>query len=67
MDSIDAIEARCPANADNVQLWQEFKTHRYVQALKDHNECRDCLNQKVLTERRKWPEHSQIQAELIKT
>ena len=65
VDSIDAIEARYPANGDNVRLWQDFKTHRYVQALKDHEEFRDYLNQKVLTERQ-WPDHSQIQAELTR-
>ena len=39
------------ANGDKVRLWQDFKTHRYVQALKDHEEFRDYVNQKVLTER----------------
>ena len=51
VDSINAIEARYSANADKVRLWQDFKTHRYVQALKDHDEFRDYPNQKVLTER----------------
>ena len=63
VDSIDAIEARYPANADKVRLWQDFKTHRYVQSLKDHEEFRGYLNQKEITERQ-WPDHSQIQAEL---
>ena len=65
VDSIDAIEARYPANGDKVRLWQDFKTHRYVQALKDHEEFRDYLNQKVLTERQ-WPDHSQMRAELTR-
>ena len=47
VDSIDAIEARYPTNADKVRLWQDFKTYRHVQALKDHEEFRDYLNQKV--------------------
>ena len=34
VDSIDAIEAWYPANGDKIRLWQDFKTHRYVQALK---------------------------------
>jgi len=63
VDSIDAIEVRYPVNADKVRLSQDFKTHRYVQALKEHEEFRHYLNQKVLTERQ-WTDHSQIHAVL---
>ena len=38
VDSIDAIKSRYPANGDKVRLCLEFKTHRYVQSLKDHEE-----------------------------
>jgi len=34
VESIDAIEAK----ADKIRLWKDFKTIRYVQALKDHSE-----------------------------
>ena len=60
-DNISAIESRYPT----ARLWKDFKTHRFVQALKDHNEFRDYLNQKVLTER-VWSDHFVIEAELIR-
>ena len=63
--NISAIESRYPTEQDKSRLWQDFKTHRFVQALKDHDEFRDYLNQKVLTER-VWPNHSVIEAELIR-
>jgi hypothetical protein len=59
IDNVSAIEARYPNDRDKARLWEDFKTHRFVQALKDHEEFRDYLNQKVLTERQ-WPDHSQI-------
>ena len=65
IDNISAIESRYPTEQDKSRLWQDFKTHRFVQALKDHDEFRDYLNQKVLTER-VWPDHSVIEAELIR-
>jgi hypothetical protein len=65
IDNVSAIEARYPTAPDKSRLWQDFKTHRFVQAPKDHDEFRDYLNQKVLTER-VWPDHSVIEAELIR-
>ena len=49
IDNISAIESRYPTEQDKSRLWQDFKTHRFVQVLKDHEEFRDYLNQKVLT------------------
>ena len=65
IDNISAIESRYPTEQDKSRLWQDFKTHRFVQALKDHDEFRDYLNKKVLTER-VWPDHSVSEAKLIR-
>jgi hypothetical protein len=65
IDNVSSIEARYPNDRDKARLWEDFKTHIFVQALKDHEEFRDYLNQKFLTERQ-WPDHSQIQAESVR-
>jgi hypothetical protein len=65
IDNVTAIEARYPNDCIDKALWEAFKTHRFVQVFKDHEEFRDYLNQKVLTERQ-LSDHSQIQAELVR-
>ena len=48
IDNIGVIESRYPTDQDKSRQWKDFKTHRFVKALKDHDEFRDYLNQKVL-------------------
>ena len=65
IDNISAIESRYLTDQDKSRVWQDFKTHCFVQTLKDYDEFRYYLNQKVLTER-VWPNHLVIEAELIR-
>jgi len=41
IDNISGIDARYPTAQDKYRQWQDFKIHRFVEALKDHDEFRD--------------------------
>ena len=47
VDSIEAIETQYPDDVES-RLWSDIKTHKYVQALKEHEKIHSFLDQKVL-------------------